>query len=521
MDDSTAFRKGVSQRTNGSDGKNDFGKGVSQYAPKKQNASTNDDNVLPKGWVQIQLGELVEPSTNRVDPAKAPGSKYIGLEHIESGTGKLNGYGFAKEVRSTKAIFRKGDLLYGKLRPYLNKVYVPDFDGVCSTDILVFPIGEFLSNKYMFLRMLAEDFVRYANLNVSGVQHPRVDFRKLAIFPVPLPPLPEQHRIVAKIEELFSDLDAGIEALKKVKAELKRYRQSVLKAAVEGKLTAPWREANKGKVEPAAVLLERIRAGRDSVRARHAMPQRQAKDLPPIDTSELPKLPEGWEWTRVGTVAETCLGKMLDKVKNKGEYQPYLRNINVRWGGFDLSDLSQMKFEQDEEQRYGLLHGDLVVCEGGEPGRAAVWTGTPGMKIQKALHRVRFVANTVTAEFLQSYLEHAAKNGILEKYFTGTTIKHFTGVRLAEFVLPLPPCQEQLQIVSEVERRLSAADEVGTYCDMSLRQAERLRQSILKRAFEGKLVPQDPSDEPATVLLERIKRERADKDSPKKPMRGC
>ncbi len=345
---------------------------------------------------------------------------------------------------------------------------------------------------------------RKLNEKATGTTFKEISKSKLGLFEFPLPPLPEQHRIVAKIEELFSDLDAGVAALKKVKAELKRYRQAVLKAAVEGKLTEEWRrrrgdggtrrkgdgETRSGKDESVQELLQRIR----TERAKNG----KARKLPPIDTAGLPKLPEGWEWTRVGDVAELCLGKMLDKVKNKGEYQPYLRNINVRWGAFDMSDLNQMRFEKDEDQRYGLLPGDLVVCEGGEPGRAAVWTGAPGVKIQKALHRVRFIKDKVMAEFLLCYLQYAAQYGILKKYFTGTTIKHLTGVRLAEFVFPLPPPAEQQQIVSEVENTVEAG----------LKQAERLRQSILKRAFEGKLVPQDPSDEPAEKLLERIRIQR-------------
>ena len=97
-----------------------------------------------------------------------------------------------------------------------------------------------------------------------------------------------------------------------------------------------------------------------------------------------------WEKVRLGDVTDSCLGKMLDQAKNKGEYQPYLANLNVRWGTFDLDNLSQMKFEDNEQERYGLKYGDLVVCEGGEPGRCAIWKDQiPGMKIQKALHRVR------------------------------------------------------------------------------------------------------------------------------------
>ena len=160
-----------------------------------------------------------------------------------------------------KARFFAGDLLYGKLRPYLNKVYFAEFDGVCSTDILVFSKNNNISNKYLLYRFLCKDFVRYANLNTSGVQHPRVDFKKLADFIVPIAPLPEQHRIVARIEELFSRLDAGVEALRRAKAQLQRYRQSVLQAAVEGRLTAEWRAAHP-EVEPAEELLKRMQEKR-------------------------------------------------------------------------------------------------------------------------------------------------------------------------------------------------------------------------------------------------------------------
>jgi len=255
--------------------------------------------------------------------------------------------------------------------------------------------------------------------------------------------------------------------------------------------------------EPASVLLERIKEERKKKLGS------KYKEFPPLDTSALPDLPEGWAWARLGDVAEMCLGKMLDKEKNKGQYQPYLRNINVRWGSFDLKDLAQMRFEKHEDERFGLLPGDLVVCEGGEPGRAAVWKGViQGMKIQKALHRVRFVANAIEPELVCFYLRTAAQMGTLSRYFTGTTIKHLTGVRLAELIFPLMSQAEQHRIVSEIERRFSVADEVEKIVDQSLKQAERLRQSILKRAFEGKLVPQDPTDPPAIQLLEEIRKQK-------------
>lgn len=202
----------------------------------------------------------------------------------------------------------------------------------------------------------------------------------------------------------------------------------------------------------------------------------------------LTKGSEKWEKVKLGEVAEMCLGKMLDKNKNKGNYQPYLRNVNVRWGSFDLSDLLEMRFEDSEQERYGLQNGDLIMCEGGEPGRCAIWNGeAQNMKIQKALHRIR-LKPSVLNKYVYYLFYHYAQNGLLENYFTGTTIKHLTGQSLKSIEIYLPSLPEQQRIVQEVETRLSACDEVEKSIAESLQQAEALRQSILKKAFSGELV---------------------------------
>ncbi len=251
------------------------------------------DHELPLGWEWAKIGDILQPSGERTNPSDIEEIAYIGLEHIEKNAGKLLRHGKSSEVRSLKAKFFKGDLLYGKLRPYLNKVYVADFDGVCSTDILVFSKNEYISNKYLLFRFLQEDFVDYATQNSSGVQHPRVDFKKLSNFRIQIAPLPKQHRIVTRIEELFSRLDAGVEALQRAKAQLRRYRQAVLKAAVEGRLTEEWRKAHP-EVEPAGKLLEQI------------LKERRAKlnheELQPPDISCVPKLPKGWVWIKSDTI---------------------------------------------------------------------------------------------------------------------------------------------------------------------------------------------------------------------------
>ena len=153
-----------------------------------------------------------------------------------------------------------------------------------------------------------------------------------------------------------------------------------------------------------------------------------------------------WEKVKLGDVSESCLGKMLDQQKNRGEFHPYLANVNVRWGSFDLEDLPLMKFEDSEQERYGLKYGDLVVCEGGEPGRCAIWKNQiPNMKIQKALHRVR-VSSDMDYRYLFYWFLYAGKRGALDQYFTGATIKHMPGEKLKQVLIDKPPLKEQKRI---------------------------------------------------------------------------
>lgn len=153
-----------------------------------------------------------------------------------------------------------------------------------------------------------------------------------------------------------------------------------------------------------------------------------------------------WEKVKLGDVSESCLGKMLDQRKNKGTYKPYLANVNVRWGSFDLDNLQEMKFEDDEDERYGIKYGDLIICEGGEPGRCAIWKEElPNMKIQKALHRVR-VNGEMDYRYVYYWFLLAGKQGALKQYYTGATIMHMPGQKLKEVVIDKPPLDVQRRI---------------------------------------------------------------------------
>jgi len=177
---------------------------------------------LPKGWVKTTLGEIAEPSRERVLPTEVPTMRYIGLEHVQPQTMMLLGYRNAREVRSSSVRFSKGDVLYGKMRPYLNKVWIAEFDGICSPEFLVFPESRWLNNRFLAFRINADDFVSFANGQTSG-ERPRVDFRKLSGFSILLPPASEQERIVAKLEAAFSGLKRAEISTRRAQERLMRY----------------------------------------------------------------------------------------------------------------------------------------------------------------------------------------------------------------------------------------------------------------------------------------------------------
>tara|TARA_Y100000310_G_scaffold8407_1_gene8975 strand:+ start:813 stop:2240 length:1428 start_codon:yes stop_codon:yes gene_type:complete len=186
-----------------------------------------------------------------------------------------------------------------------------------------------------------------------------------------------------------------------------------------------------------------------------------------------------WINARLGEYIDSCLGKMLDKNKNKGELYPYLGNSNVRWGSFDLDDLAHMKFEKHEHERYGIEYGDLIVCEGGEPGRCAIWEDDlPDMKIQKALHRVR-TKDGLDSEFLYYWFLHSGRSGLLDAFFTGTTIKHLTGKALKQLPIKIPPLQLQHQ-VARVLRPLDKKIKLNQQTNQTL---EKMAQTLFKSWF--------------------------------------
>ena len=338
-------------------------------------------------------------------------------------------------------MFSSGDVLYGRLRPYLNKVVRPHESGVASTEFLVFKESSALADTLLMHLLSSSELVAYASANSAGVNLPRVSAQRLGKYRFGLAPLSEQHRIVAKIESLLSQLDKGVAALERAEANLERYRASVLKTAVEGRLTEQWRRENPPK-EPGEELLQRILVERRTRWEEEQLAKFAAKGRKPPkywktkhkepaapDTDTLPELPQGWCWASLEALCHVQLGKMLSRNAREGHEnrKPYLRNSNVRWFSVDQADLKSMSFNDAELEKFAVRSGDLLVCEGGEPGRCSVYTG-PGdvLMYQKALHRARPYSEDVSTDFLQYCLAHQVAHGTGMPRYSETTIRHLT-----------------------------------------------------------------------------------------------
>ena len=303
----------------------------------------------------------------------------------------------------------------------------------------------------------------------------------------------------------------------------KQLKISILQWAIQGKLVP-----QDPSDEPASVLLERIRTEKvrlvkegkikkdknESIIYRgedNSHYEKIGSQVRCID-DEIPfELPNGWEWCRLGQIGTSQLGKTMDKAKNSGSPTSYLCSINVYWEGIDFANVKTALFTEEERKKYSLTDGDLLICEGGDVGRSAIWHGTKEMYYQNALHRVRFFGNLSTSFYLYTLMLYKL-SGIIDNASTGMTIKHFTTAKLDGLLFPLPPLAEQHSIVAKLEQILPLVEKYGKEQDTLERLnadiKDLLKKSILQEAIQGKLVPQDPNDEPASELLKRIKAEK-------------
>jgi type I restriction enzyme S subunit len=464
--------------------------------------SATERASLPPGWTWTTLGE-VTLSVEKVDPSATPDRQitYLDISSIDNVTNQITEpktYSGANAPSRARQLVSAGDVLFSTVRTYLKNIaQVPEaYDGqIASTGFSVLRSAPCVSPKYLFYYTLTESFLTPLAARQRGTSYPAVRDADVREQPFPLAPLPEQHRIVEAIETHFTRLDAGVAALRRVQANLRRYRAAVLKAACEGKLVPTEAELARSEgrdYEPAAVLLERILTER---RAKWVQENPKKKYVEPAgpDVSGLPDLPEGWCWATIKAVGKVQLGRQRAPQHHQGAHmRPYLRVANVFEDRIDTGDVLEMNFTPSEYETYRLHYGDILLNEGQSPeylGRPAMFRNEiPDACFQNTLIRFQAYESLDRCFALILFRHYLHKGRFRNESQITTNIAHLSAGRFAEIEFPLPPFSEQRRIVDEVERHLSVVNGMAAAVETNLARYRRLRQSILQQAFAGKLM---------------------------------
>lgn len=447
---------------------------------------------LAEGWEWAEFQDVAEVVSDLVDPAHHQDSPHIAPNHIEAGTGRLLEYATvaSDKVTSPKHRFHPGQILYSKIRPYLCKAVVVDFAGLCSADM--YPVAAKIDAAYLHKWLISSTFTNWASNQQGRTVLPKINQEALAVIKVPVPPLAEQRRIVAQIEALQARSRKAREALEAIPALLEQYRQSVLASAFRGDLTAGWREQHPD-VEPASVLLDRIRQERRRQWEAKNPRKKYVEPEPPDLSNGFDDLPDEWAICSVAEISE-CLDRLRQPVtredRKPGPYPYYGANGQVDSVADYLFD-DELVLVTEDETFYGRTKPIAYRVSG------KCW-------VNNHAHVLRSIS-PVSADYLWLALMHY---NVLP-WLAGTTARaKLTQGCLNRLPIALPPLPELLHLTYQLKVRLRWIDQCFSVQAKLIPELHLLDQSILAKAFRGELVEQDPSDEPALALLERIRAER-------------
>lgn len=483
--------------------------------------SAQRDLEVPVGWSLARFGDIYELSYGRGLPKSARNTD--GKYPVYGANGVIGYHDLYLVDGPVIVVGRKGTAgaVWFSLEPCwpIDTTYY-----VCDSDHI-----DIRFSFHLFTSLRLNQFDR--STAIPGLN--RNDVYELAVH---LPPLPEQRRIVAKVDELFSTLDHGLDNLKKARAQLDDFRQALLNHAFKGKLTAQWRADNKVRLETREQLLahvkrkrsehyeQQLRQWKETVEAwqesgrvgRTPARPRRPKSLPKLPERERSirsALPDSWLWLPAETVGAVQLGRQRSP-KNRSNNHPtkYIRAANITESGLDLSDVLDMDFVPHERATYRLEKGDIVLSEASgsatQVGKPAIWDDQiPNCCFQNTVIRHRPYCREFSVYLLWLYRFYYL-GGRFAEVAGGVGINHLSASKFAQITIPLCPLAEQQEIVRLLERGFTALGQQAREIDSALKQADALRQAILKKALSGRLVAQDPNDEPASVLLDRIRAER-------------
>jgi type I restriction enzyme S subunit len=493
------------------------------------------DVGLPSTWTRARINDVafVNPRVGFEEVGDDTVVSFVPMAAVSEEVGLIDATQ-QKPWRDVKRGFTKfieNDVIFAKITPCMENGKIAVVRGLKSgvgagsTEFHVLRAKPGINPDYLRLFLVQQQYRQNAERHMTGaVGQRRVPTEYLSSSSIPVAPKTEQHRIVAKIDELFSQIDEGERNLKRVQTLLKQYRQSVLKAAVTGELTKDWRAKNARKGETGADLLKRILVARREAWEAAELAKLSAKGKAPKnddwkkkyvepaapDTSNIPKLPDGWVWASIDQVGFVSGG--LTKNSKRSEVRrkmPYLRVGNVYAGQLDLERIEEIGVEDNEIERVLLRPNDLLIVEGnGSPdqiGRVALWDGSISPCVhQNHLIKVRSINAELARWFLVVLLSSIGRSQI-ERVSSSTSGLHTLSItKIAKLAIPVGPLNEIRTALEGLDAVLSGQESIEQNQHELQRQIASLRQSVLRAAFSGRLVPQDSSDEPAAELLKRI-----------------
>ena len=433
---------------------------------------------IPENWCWCRLGEIVSILGDGIHGTPnydISGNYYFvngnnlnnGKIEIKPDTKKVNQseYEKYKKELNNNTVFVSINGTLGNIAFYENEKII------LGKSACYFNLIKNEMKIYIYWLIKTKYFLDYANEEATGTTIKNVSLAAMRNFPIPLPPLAEQKRIVAAIEK-FMPL---IEEYGKKETQLKAInekigvltKKAILQEAVQGKLVPQIDAEGNARDLLEKIKKEKLSHGLDFANAksgkRKSKKETALAGSNPCDITEeeIPfEIPENWCWCRITDIATCELGKTKDALKNKGEMKNYLCSINIQEEGIDLSKVKQMKFEKSEYERYTVKKNDLLICEGGDAGRCAIYDRDEPMYYQNALHRVRFFCDLNPKFYLYVFQVYKA-NKILTEASKGVTIQHLTGAALKELCFPLPPLTEQKRIVAAIEKMLPLCEKLG------------------------------------------------------------
>ena len=482
---------------------------------------------LPIGWVKTTLGEIRRDASEGISQKDMEGETFelYSVPAFSSGKPEIV---TGEQVGSNKILVAPGDTLLCKINPRINRAWVVNTSKgmrqIASTEWIVFSRQEGIVPEFLRHFFTQDAFRNYLAGNVSGVGGSLMRVRPAVVekFPLNLPPTREQQRIVAKLDASLSRISLGEAAARRALDRVQRYRAAVLDAAVTGELTRDWRKKHPPE-ETGTQLLRRLLVDRRSRWEEVELKRVYGASKPPADykwkkrypepdqpeVKELPSIPKTWAWASAGQLTEATRPITYGVIKLGPEISggiPILRSSNVRRLQLDLTGLKRIsrKIANNYERTYLQGLEILVTVRGTLGGVVVVPSECAGYNISREVAMLvplekgssQSLAFFIASNLLQNWLNKRTR-GVA---YTGINIE-----TLRQLPLPVPPLNEQIQIASEVERRLRAAEALASTLELQLERARVIRQSTLREAFMGKLVPQDPNDEPAADLLERIR----------------